>query len=59
MLQIWLGVAHVENRVGESRVLALGSHHEIFHSRSEEYDLRHRQGSAKMLLEIGLAKSVL
>jgi hypothetical protein len=57
MLGIWVGFAYAEGQ-GKSKVLALGPNHEISYSSPEEYDLRHRQGRSKILLEIGLAKSV-
>ncbi|KZM18769.1 hypothetical protein ST47_g10009 [Ascochyta rabiei] len=57
MLEKWVGFAYAEDQ-GKSKALALGPNHEINYSSPEEYDLRLRQGRAKMLLEIGLAKSV-
>ncbi|KAH6615186.1 Alpha/Beta hydrolase protein [Boeremia exigua] len=56
MLGIWVGFAYAED--SRSEALALGPDHEIIYSSPEKYDQRNRQGRAKLLLEIGLAKSV-
>ncbi len=57
MLKAWVSFAYAENQ-DRSKTLALGPNHEIVYSSSEEYDQRHRQGRAALLLAIGLDKSV-
>ncbi|KAJ4986321.1 para-nitrobenzyl esterase [Stagonosporopsis vannaccii] len=57
MLRLWVNFAYGEDQV-KNKVLSLGVNHGIVYSRPEEYDLQVRQGRAKILLRIGLAKSV-